>query len=136
MVMLDSNKQKALNELLEALGKGIDLLANEHLDKDLYEAFEKYASSTIKLIDEAYLQNYTSYLTENYRYCMPHNNFTSNYFNPLNYISPFNQNYISMPHPAINEYYMGRQYNESNYREKLKSLLQKLISIAKRVIYE
>ncbi len=135
MIMLDPNKQKALNELLEALGKGIDLLANEHLDKDLYEAFEKYASSTIKLMDEAYLQNYTSYLSENFGYCMPRNNWISDYFNPTkNYISPFNQNYIPLPHSAISGYYTGREHNE--YREKLKHLLQKLISIAKRVIYE
>lgn len=135
MIMLDPNKQKALNELLEALGKGIDLLANEHLDKDLYEAFEKYASSTIKLIDEAYLHNYTSYLSENYGYCMPHNNWISNYFNPTkNYINPFNQNYIPMPHSAMSGSFTNRQASE--YREKLKHLLQKLISIAKRVIYE
>lgn len=38
--MFDSSKQKALKELLEVLGKGIDLLANENLDKDLYDAFE------------------------------------------------------------------------------------------------
>lgn len=46
--MFDSSRQKALKELLEVLGKGIDLLANENLDKDLYDAFEKYADSTIK----------------------------------------------------------------------------------------
>ena len=48
--MFDSSRQKALKELLEVLGKGIDLLANENLDKDLYDAFEKYADSTIKMV--------------------------------------------------------------------------------------
>lgn len=55
--MSDSSKQKALKELLEVISKGIDLLEFESLDKDLYEAFEKYANSTVKMVDEAYNRN-------------------------------------------------------------------------------
>ena len=55
---LCNNKQKALLELVELLNKGIDLLANNSLDEDLYNAFEKYFQSTIKLVDAAYMTNY------------------------------------------------------------------------------
>lgn len=55
--MSDSDKQKALKELFEVIQKGVDLLTNENMDKDLYEAFEKYAYSTIKMVDEAYNRN-------------------------------------------------------------------------------
>ena len=51
---LCNNKQKALLELIELLNKGVDLLANNNLDKELYDAFEKYVQSTIKLVDAAY----------------------------------------------------------------------------------
>ena len=71
--MFDKSKQTALKELLEVLAKGIDLLANENLDKDLYEAFEKYANSTIKMTEEAYNQSLISYFSSPYLY--------HNYFN-------------------------------------------------------
>ena len=64
--MSDRDKQKALKELFEVIQKGVDLLTNENMDKDLYEAFEKYAYSTIKMVDEAH--SYCCYLLFNHTY--------------------------------------------------------------------
>lgn len=126
MIVSDMGKQKALKELLEVLSKGIDLLANNNLDKDLYEAFEKYASSTIKMFGEAYDQGTVAYLQNSY---IPHD-----YFNSMNNIyTPHSMSYNS----AIGVMHDYMYQNQSvEYREKLKLLLQKLISIAKIVVYE
>ena len=125
--MFDNSKQKALKELLEVLGKGVDLLANENLDKDLYEAFEKYADSTIKMVDEAYNGGYMSYFSNPF---MPHNYF--NQPNPINYTG------MSMPHSAASLYasYLSEHNNSAEYRNKLKNLLKQLILLAQKVVYE
>ncbi|MBR3501369.1 MAG: hypothetical protein IKO06_00500 [Alphaproteobacteria bacterium] len=128
MGMFDNSKQKALKELLEVLGKGVDLLANENLDKDLYEAFEKYASSTIKMVDEAYYTNYSFGSMNAYSSILGSygsNNWMQNYTNPID---------ISMRN-SYAKLLMGKD-NSVEYRNKLKTLLQQLISIAKIVIYE
>lgn len=121
--MFDKNKQEALKELLEVLEKGVNLLANNNLDKRLYDAFEKYANSTIEMVDEAYNRGFISYLSRPY---MPHNCF--------NHMNQFGYHHISMPHSAMS----GHIHNieTSEYREKLKDLLQKIISVAKRVTYK
>lgn len=125
--MFDSSKQKALKELLEVLGKGIDLLANENLDKDLYEAFEKYADSTIKMVDEAYNGGYMSYFSNPF---LPHNYF--NQPNPINYTG------MSIPHSATSLYasYLSEHNNSTEYKNKLKDLLKQLILLAQKVVYE
>ena len=121
--MLSYDQQKSLRELFIVLEKGIDLLANENLDKDLYEAFEKYANSTIKMVDEAYNGGYMSYFSNPF---MPHNYF--NQPNPINYTD------ISMLHSAMSAYSLNRQSSE--YRNKLKNLLKQLILLAQKVVYE
>lgn len=123
MSIFSDDRQKSLKELLEVILKGIDLLANENLDKDLYEAFEKYANSTIKMVDEAYNGGYMSYFSNPF---MPHNNF--NQPNPINYTD------ISMPHSAMGAYNLTKQSSE--YRNKLKNLLKQLILLAQKVVYE
>ena len=131
--MFDNSKQKALKELLEVLSKGIDLLANENLDKDLYEAFEKYADSTTKMVNEAYNSNYLMYLAEECGY-IPHN-----YLNPINMNNYLNPQINPLDVYTRNTYVsvMNAHNNISTeYREKLKNLLQRLISLAKMVIYE
>lgn len=117
-----NGKQKSLEELLEVLGKGIDLLANENLDKDLYDAFEKYADSTIKMVNEAYNGGYIS--------CFSHSYIPRIYFNPVN---PMNTG-MSMPHSAASVYNFNEQSSE--YRKKLKDLLKQLILLAQKVVYE
>lgn len=116
-----NGKQKSLEELLEVIGKGIDLLANENLDKDLYEAFEKYADSTIKMVNEAYNGGYISCFSHSY---IPHIHFNQ----VINYTG------MSMPHSAASVYNFNEQSSE--YRKKLKDLLKQLISLAQKVVYE
>lgn len=125
--MFDSSKQKALKELLEVLSKGIDLLANENLDNDLYDAFEKYADSTIKMVDEAYNGGYISYFSNPF---VSHNHY--NRVNPINYTC------MTMPHSAASLYasYLSGHNNSAEYRNKLKNLLQKLILLAQKVVYK
>ncbi|MBR3676382.1 MAG: hypothetical protein IKN71_04535 [Alphaproteobacteria bacterium] len=122
MSILSNDQQKALRELFIILEKGVDLLANENLDKDLYEAFEKYADSTIKMVNEAY---------------MSYNDWSRYYTNKT---SIFRSN-LGVPtlNSAASVYasYLSQQINPSvEYREKLKNLLQRLILLAQRVIYE
>lgn len=126
MNIFSNDRQKSLKELLDVISKGIDLLATDTLNKDLYDAFEKYADSTIKMVDESYGRNYISYFSNLY--------VSHNYFN---HIDPIDCTHISVPHSAIgvvNNYVVQRQLTE--YREKLKNLLQKLISVAKTVVHE
>lgn len=125
--MFDNSKQKALKELLEVLGKGIDLLANEGLDRDLYEAFEKYADSTMKMVNEAYNGGYMSYFSNPF---MSHS-----YFNRIN---PINCAGMSMPHSVSSIYhsYLSEHNNSAEYRNKLKNLLKQLILLAQKVVYE
>lgn len=127
MSILSYDQQKALRELFIVLEKGVDLLANENLDKDLYEAFEKYADSTIKMVNEAYNGGYMSYFSNPF---MPHN-----YFNQLNTI---NYTGVPMPHSAASLYasYLSGHNTSAEYRKKLKDLLQKLILLAQKVVYE
>lgn len=136
MGIFSDNRRKALSELFIVLEKGIDLLVNESLDKDLYDAYEKYASSTIKMIDEAYGKNYTSYIPDN---C---SDIPYNYFNPINTcinsIYPLNFPYNSWNHIGniYSSHLTGHNNASMEYKNKLKSLLQKLIAIAKMVVYE
>ena len=127
MSMLSYDQQKSLRELFIVLEKGIDLLANENLDKDLYEAFEKYANSTIKMVDEAYNGGYMSYFSNPF---MPHNYF--NQPNPINYTG------MSIPHSAASLYasYLSEHNHSAEYRNKLKNLLKQLILLAQKVVYE
>lgn len=122
-----SNKQKSLKELFEVLGKGIDLLANENLDKDLYDAFEKYADSTIKMVNEAYNGGYMS--------CFSNPFMSHSYFNQVN---PISYTGMSIPYVSANIYapYLSGYSNSAEYRNKLKNLLQKLIALAQKVVYE
>lgn len=126
MNMFDGGRQKALKELLEALDKGIDLLGNETLDKDLYEAFEKYASSTIKMVHEAYRHNYISYFSGSY---MPYS-YSGNF-------NPFSATHTPVPHSAMSAMMThSSQFNTIEYKAKLRLLLQELIILAKKVANE
>lgn len=123
--MFDSSKQEALKELLEVLGKGIDLLTNENLDKDLYNAFEKYADSTIKMVNEAYNHNYIPY---------SHFNSRSITNNPISFSIPNNTwpDYIKNTYSNVT----NQPSTSSEYKIKLRNLLQRLILTAKTIIYK
>ena len=126
--MINYNKQKALGELLDVINKGISLLANEYLDKDLCQAYEKYVFSTIQLVDNAYQTNYAvefsnSYLlfdtvsSTSYQKCL------------LNALS-----HINMPHSAKSVAQQHNEISSINYKKTLKDLLQKLIYVIKNLI--
>lgn len=58
-IFTSDNKSNALDELLEVINKGIDLLGKENIDKELFNAWSRYAKSTIELIDTAYNTNFS-----------------------------------------------------------------------------
>lgn len=135
---LCNNKQKALLELIELLNKGVDLLANNNLDKELYDAFEKYVQSTIKLIDAAYTTTYEFSFANNYdslspyRYnpFMRHNDISSSLFPQPSIMS---SNYSSYPASLFQNWGVG---DSKDYKSDLKILLQRLISILKSLVNE
>ena len=128
------NSEKTLRELLEVLSKGIDLLANDNLDANLYDAYEKYVISTIKLVDNAYLKNYTSRFEQTnnigrYPFVsytpmgIPHEPYQplrgGTFLGNLGYTQQFGIN-----RPTV------------NYKEKLKNLLQKITTVVKEITSE
>jgi hypothetical protein len=134
IMSLYNNKQTALLELMELLSKGIDLLANNTLDKDLYNAFERYVQSTIKLIDSAYM---TTYESNFFPAVNPFQSHSSNVFGgymssssyPTNTMAPNCDDYSA--NPFLN---VGISSNR-DYKPDLKILLQRLISIVKALFY-
>ena len=134
---LCNNKQKALLELVELLNKGIDLLANNSLDEDLYNAFEKYFQSTIKLVDAAYMTNYEFSFSNN-------NPFLSYQYSPFFKHSDISSTLYPLSH------YMDNRYsgifdnslknfgvnNAKDYKSELKILLHRLTTILKILIEE
>ncbi|MEI3533946.1 MAG: hypothetical protein V8R11_02265 [Alphaproteobacteria bacterium] len=128
-----NNKQKALLELIELLNKGIDLLSNDNLDKDLYNAFEKYVQSTIKLVDAAYMTTYELSFFNNYdplssyRY-NPFSGGNSLFSNMFPHSSTIPINY-GIPSADIAQNWGIN--NGKNYKNEIKILLQRLISILK-----
>lgn len=136
MFFFFDDSEKTLHELLEVLSKGIDLLANDNLAANLYEAYEKYVIATIKLVDNSYCKNYTKrfeekdffssyHFTSALRYSPPRidmsykTSFGNSEYNQGQYLNPFIQNYSSV-----------------NYKEKLKVLLQKIIIVVKEITSE
>lgn len=136
------DSEKALRELLEVLSKGIDLLANDNLNANLYDAYEKYVISTVKLVDNAYWKNYTARFEEK---------------NPLNsypFVNPsiYSQTRIPYePQPTFAQRTLlgGFGYEHPiglnsfisnpppvNYKEKLKVLLQKITTVVKELTME
>lgn len=143
------NPPQAMEKLLEAIDKGIDLLTNKNLDKDLYDAFERYVISTLKLVD-AYCQ--TCYSTDFVQF---NGDYTYNGFNSCisnSSIYPWNNSYnLNIPRQTLPLENVGMtNYNigtpnygiemsaqpKINYQDKLKEVLKKLVSIAKIVAYK
>ena len=122
--MLNYNKQKALGELLDVINKGISLLANDYLDKNLCQAYEKYVFSTMQLVDAAFTTSYSLEFSISY--------------SPFEHSSPVYGNYKwlnditsgHMPHSAQDV----SQTSAKNYKEKLQKLLQRLVDIVKILI--
>lgn len=127
----NNSKQKSLRELLEVIEKGVDLLSSENVSKDLYDAFEKYALSTIKMVDEAFSTNYSLNFIDG---CNP----MQSYFNwgmgipKYQYVDPMTFNYMNPRYNPI----LGTYENVSEYKDKLKAKLHQILLIAKTITYE
>ena len=139
--MFSNNKKKAMQELLDTINQGIDLLTNKNLDKNLYEAFERYVISVVKLVDVAYSANYA------FNFIQSNNNFLFNQINMQNGIgaycnNPFSfnapsQNPLAWNNPYMSNYGIGISTPpEIDYQDKLKEVLKKLVLIAKALAYE
>ena len=133
------DSEKTLRELLEALSKGIDLLANDNLNADLYYAYEKYVISTIKLVDGAYWKNYAVRFEEK----NPFDAYTVGalppYFQPRMPIqSPTFPSYTQASLCAGSSVAQQLGFNPPpiNYKEKLKVLLQKITTVVKEITSE
>lgn len=134
------NNSQTIGKLLDAIDKGIDLLTNKNLDKELYDAFERYIISTLKLVD-AYCQ--TCYSADFMQFI---NNSMFNIPNNLGvyntsiypYNNPFNMNTLNYnPYVNFSRYDMGiPRQPEINYQDKLKEVLKKLILISKMIASE
>ena len=117
--IFSSSKKQALFAMLDTLAKGIDLLANDNLDGKLYEAFEKYVVSTVKMVDVAYITNYELRFIE------------KDYYNSLS-------SYFPQPQYHIPNYAYPFRENEEliKYKAKLKILLQKITTVVREITSE
>lgn len=127
--LFDNNKRKIISELLEVISKGIELLATEHLDKNLYDSFERYVISTLKIADSTFATNYASYFSTN----------SSPSIWPTNYgLVPSFTPYFNMSYPnsaaSVNRMQEMEQETKE-YKIKLKYTLQQLVTIVKGLMY-
>ena len=126
--LFSTNKRKAVSELLEAINKGVELLATEYLDKNLYEAFERYAISTLKIADSTFGTNYALCLFQKANEPFwPNNCGFGAYFNP--YCNSSSVNSAS----ALNRLHKTEQ-GLTEYRQKLSRTLQMLITVTTTII--
>ena len=109
-------RRKALNELLEAISKGIELLSQDRLTKDLYTSYEKYISSTLELLKAT---NYGFYMSPNVVSALCQNSFNLGETCAL---------YNSIHHEFLD--------TDNDYKNKLKLLLQNIISVLKEMTNE
>ena len=127
--LFDNNKRKVISELLEVVNKGIELLATEHLDKYLYDSFERYVVSTLKIADSTFATNYASYFSSN--------NGNSIWSNNYGFSPNFNL-YKNMfyPNSAASLNRMQQMEQETKeYKIKLKYTMQQLITIVNGLMY-
>lgn len=126
--MINYNKQKALGELLDVINKGIGLLANEYLGKDLYQAYEKYVFSTMELVDAAFTTSYSLEFSNNYS---PFGHSSSVYGN-YKWLKAITSG--GMPHCAQDFSKTLGGSNARSHKEELQRLLQRLVDIVKVLI--
>ena len=123
--LFDNNKSKVMSELLDVISKGVELLTTEHLDKGLYDSFERYATSTLKVVDVTFATNYAAYISSNN---------TSLWKNSYGVGDLFGL--CSNVHSAASINRMKQIEQETKeYKIKLKYILQQLIIIMKSIIY-
>lgn len=127
--LFDNNKRKVISELLEVISKGLELLTTEHLDKNLYVSFERYISTTLKIVDGTFATNYESYFSSK--------DYISPWDNHYGYANPFNL-YPNKSYPnsasALNRIHQMEQETKE-YKIKLKYTLQQLVKIVKELMF-
>lgn len=127
--LFDNNKRKIISELLEVISKGIELLATEHLDKNLYDSFERYVISTLKIADSTFVTNYASYFSSSRGTSIWPNNYGFG-TSPNPYMN------MSYPNSAASFNRMQKMEQETKeYKIKLKYTLQQLVTIVKGLMY-
>lgn len=138
-----ANKSQAIDKLLETIDKGIDLLTNKNLDKELYDVFERYVISTLKLVDAycqtCYSADFMQFSNNSMfdRFNIPNNLGMNN--NPIFYNNINRPTYIphSWENIGISRYDIGiPREPEINYQDKLKETLKKLVSVSKMIVCE
>ena len=125
--IFDNNKRKVLFELLEVISKGVELIATEHLDKNLYDAFERYVVSTLKVVDSTFATNYASSFSSN-SYALSNNYGIGTLFNPYS-----NMRYLNSASSVAR--IRKKEQEVQEYKFKLKYTLQQLVSIIKVLVY-
>lgn len=124
----DDNKSKVISELLDVISKGVELLATEYLEKGLYDSFERYVTSTLKVVDVTFATNYVSYISPNNTSLWNHNYGIGGLFNSYS-----NMHY---PNSAASINRMKQMEQETKkYKIKLKYILQQLVIIVKGIMY-
>lgn len=130
--LFDNNKRKVISELLEVISKGLELLTTEHLDKNLYVSFERYISTTLKIVDGTFATNYESYFSSK-DYISPWNNHYG-YANLFNLYQ--NKSYLNTASDVHNMHKMHQKEQETKeYKIKLKYTLQQLVKIVKELMF-
>ena len=126
--LFDNNKSKVMSELLDVISTGVELLTTEHLDKGLYDSFERYATSTLKVVDVTFATNYAAYISSNN---------TSLWKNSYGVGDLFGLcSNVHYPNSAASINRMKQIEQETKeYKIKLKYILQQLIIIMKSIIY-
>ena len=127
--IFDNNKRKVISELLEVISKGVELIATEYLDKNLYDAFERYVISTLKVVDSTFATNYAASFSSS--------NNTSVWSSDYEFRT-FSFPYSNIHYPnsvkSLNRMQeIGPRTNE--YKVKLQYTLQQLVSIVKVLMY-
>lgn len=143
--VFSNSKTKVMNELLEVISKGIDLLGQEKISDDLFEAWNKYMISTVQLVDTTYNTNYAMELS------------TDNPFRPSRYwgsMCPPDLNWQNWPY---NNHSLGSRYmseigipgytsalgasmfnsdNTNKNRSSVRIAIQVLLEIVKKISQE
>lgn len=124
------SKTSAMNELLEVIGKGIDVLGKDTINNNVLDAWKKYAISTLELVDSAYNTSYTiSFAYED----DPFNAYPigARSYNSLTDLSLMQWQVNRFPNTSLSS---GFDFSKDDkYKAALKKMLQKIIEIMKRL---
>ncbi len=131
--IFNNDKNNAFNELLGVIDKGVTLLGKGNIDQGLFDAWNKYVVSTVRLIDVAYGTNYNLHFSDSYN--------NNDWFNLRRMGVPVWENDFVSPVNSIPNVWDFSHHNrfantalgihdDSEYKHKLISTLHRLINIA------